>query len=322
MKRFHRLRATPAMRRLVADVRLSPSQLVLPIFVHEAEEPAPIEALPGHARVSPAGAASLAKEAASLGIGGVLIFGIPSRKTHDGRILTHPKAPAQRGIAAIRDAVGDALVVAADTCLCSATTSGHCGVVDAEGRIDNDATLPILVEVAVSQAAAGADLVAPSDMMDGRVAAIRTGLDAAGYVQTGIWSYAAKYASAFYGPFRDAADCAPSFGDRAGYQIDPGSRRQGLAAIERDLAEGADLVMIKPALAYLDVIAAARARFDVPIAAYSVSGEYAMIAAAAASGALDARLATLEALVAITRAGADIVVTYAALDAARWLAEG
>jgi len=246
---------------------------------------------------------------------------VPARKDVDGAAAADPSGPAQRAISAIKAACADELVVVADTCLCSYTDDGHCLRFDARGGVDVTRTLDALTAAAVSLADAGADIVAPSDMMDGRVAAIRAGLDAAGLVDTAILSYAAKYASAFYGPFRDAADCAPTSGDRRGYQIDPSASRQGLASIERDLTEGADAAMVKPALPYLDVLAAARARFDVPLWAYQVSGEHAMLHAAAERGMLDRRAATLEALTSIVRAGADVVVTYAALDAATWLAE-
>lgn len=316
-----RLRRTAAARAMFAETRLDPSRFCLPLFVHLGSRSEPIASLPGVSRLTIDDAVGTAKQALAAGIRSVLVFGVPEHKDDAGAGAADPQGPAQQAIAAIKAACGNELLVIADTCLCSYTSDGHCLRFDRNGRVETRRTLQALMSAAVSQAAAGADLVAPSDMMDGRVAAIRTGLDNAGFTETGILSYAAKYASVFYGPFRDAAECAPTHGDRRSYQIDPSSSRQGLAAIDRDLAEGADAVMVKPALPYLDVLAAARARTDAPLWAYQVSGEYAMLHAAAERGMFDRRTATLEALTAIVRAGADVVVTYAALDAAAWLTE-
>ena len=318
--RLRRLRSSPALRRLVAETRLSPDRFVLPLFVADglrAEEP--VASLPGHFRWPAERVGVIAKEAESLGIPGVLIFGVPTEKDERGSRAYAPDGPAQRAIQAVK-AAAPGLVVFADTCLCEYTTHGHCGMVSEGGEVLNDQSVAVLAETALSQAGAGADFVSPSDMMDGRVGAIRTALDGAGFTGTGIMAYSAKYASAMYGPFRDVAGCAPSFGDRRSYQIDPTGARQGLASIRRDLAEGADLVMVKPALAYLDVIRAARAITEAPLAAYNVSGEYAMVKAASERGWMDERQAALEILTAIVRAGADLVITYHALEAARWLA--
>ena len=317
--RLRRLRSTPALRRLVAETRLTPDRFVLPLFVADGlAEEEPLASLPGHWRWPSERVGTVAKEAESLGIPGVLIFGIPAHKDERGSQAYAPGGPAQRAIREVKAAAPD-LVVFADTCLCEYTSHGHCGILEGE-TVANDRSVEVLAETAVSQAEAGADFVSPSDMMDGRVGAIRRALDACGHTATGVMAYSAKFASALYGPFRDVAECAPAFGDRRSYQIDPPDARQGLASIRRDLAEGADIVMVKPALAYLDVIRAARRRVDAPLAAYNVSGEYAMVKAAAERGWLDARGAALEVLTAIVRAGADFVVTYHALEAARWLA--
>ena len=258
----------------------------------------------------------------SLGVGAVLLFGLPAAKDEAGSEAYDPDGIVQRAVRVLKDTAPE-LVVITDVCLCEYTSHGHCGVVrdgpDGQGDVDNDATLPLLARTAVSHAEAGADIVAPSDMMDGRVAAIRSALDESGFGQTPIMAYAAKQASAFYGPFRVAAESAPQFGDRRGYQMDAANSREALREIEADIEEGADIVMVKPALPNLDLIARARERFDLPLAAYNVSGEYAMVKAAAAAGYLDERLATLEVLTAIRRAGADIIITYHAKDAARWL---
>lgn len=316
--RLRRLRSSPNLRRLLAETRLSPDRFVLPLFVADdldAEEP--VSSLPGHFRWPATRVGAIAKEAESLGVPGVLVFGIPTVKDERGSRAWAPDGPAQRAIEAVK-AAAPGLVVFADTCLCEYTSHGHCGIVE-NGEVVNDASVPVIAETAVSQAAAGADFVSPSDMMDGRVGAIRQALDAAGFQGTGIMAYSAKYASAMYGPFREVANCAPSFGDRRSYQIDPPDARQGLASIHRDLAEGADIVMVKPALAYLDVIRAARQAVEAPLAAYNVSGEFAMVKAAAERGWMDEERAALEILTSIVRAGADFVVTYHALDAARWL---
>ncbi|MDE3192559.1 MAG: porphobilinogen synthase [Chloroflexota bacterium] len=318
-RRFHRMRRTAALRGLVRETRLDPRSLVLPIFVDaRASEPTPITSLPGHLRWPAERAAEIAERAAAAGVGGLLLFGLPDEKG-DGRAAADPLGPVPSALRAIRArAAGLALI--ADVCLCEYTTHGHCGILTPDGGIDNDATLPLLADAALACADAGADVIAPSDMMDGRVAAIRDALDRAGRAETAVMSYAAKFASAFYGPFREAADCAPQFGDRSGYQMDPPNAREALAEIAADVDEGADVVMVKPAGPYLDVIAAARARFDVPIAAYQVSGEYAALHAAAERGWIDLRRAALESLTAIARAGAGTIVTYFALDAAAWLA--
>jgi porphobilinogen synthase len=320
-RRHHRLRRSAAVRRLFAETRLAPSSFLLPVFIDaRIDEPAPIASLPGHSRWPASRAAEVAERATDAGIGGLLLFGLPSEKDDRGLVAADPLGPVPSALRALRVTRPD-LTLVADVCLCEYTTHGHCGVLNADGSIDNDATLPLLADAAVTYARAGADVVAPSDMMDGRVGAIRAGLDAASLAETPILSYAAKFASAFYGPFRDAAECAPSFGDRTAYQVDPSNARDAIAEMATDLDEGADALMVKPAGPYLDVIARARARFDVPLAAYQVSGEYAALHAASDRGWLDLRRAALESLTAIARAGADVVITYFALDAASWLRE-
>jgi len=319
-QRPRRLRRSAAIRALVRETRLAPEQLVMPLFViegHDREQPIP--SLPGHSRLSADRALARARELAKLGMGGVILFGIPDAKDDEGRAAADPRGPVATALRAMREA-GLPLVLAADVCLCEYTTHGHCGVV-VDGEIDNDSTLPLLAEAAVCYAEAGADLVGPSGMMDGQVAAIREGLDEAGHQATGIVAYASKAASAFYGPFREAAGSAPAFGDRRGYQMDFANGREALREMELDAAEGADMLMVKPALTSLDLLARARARFDLPLAAYHVSGEVAMLEAAAAKGWIDRRAAALETLIAIERAGADILITYLAADAARWLQE-
>lgn len=318
-QRLRRLRSTPALRRLLAETRLSPDRFVLPLFVADGlNEEEPVASLPGHCRWPSSLVGRIAKEAESLGIPGVLVFGVPAVKDERGSQAYAADGPTQRAIAEIKSAA-PGLVVFADTCLCEYTSHGHCGIVQ-DGDVLNDATVEVLAATALSQAEAGADFASPSDMMDGRVAAIRAALDGAGHTATGIMAYSAKFASAMYGPFREVADCAPSFGDRRSYQIDPPDARQGLASICRDLAEGADIVLVKPALSYLDVLQSARALTDAPLAAYNVSGEYAMVKAAAQRGWMDEERAALEILTSIVRAGADFVLTYHALEAARWLA--
>jgi len=317
--RFRRLRRTEALRALVRETTLDPGDFVYPIFVaHGRGLREEIASMPGQFRLSPDMLAAEAKELRSLGIGAVLLFGIPKAKDDVGSEAYAPDGIVQQAIRALKDADPD-LVVITDVCLCEYTDHGHCGVV-VRGEVDNDRTLPLLARMALSHVEAGADMVAPSDMMDGRVAAIRRALDEAGYAHIPIMAYSAKAASAFYGPFREAAESAPQFGDRRGYQMDPANAREALREIEADIAEGADIVMVKPALPNLDIIARARQRFDLPIAAYNVSGEYAMVKAAARMGWLDERRITLEVLTAIRRAGADIVITYHAKEAARWLA--
>jgi len=320
VQRFHRLRRRAGLRRLVRETRPDPGSLVLPLFIDaRAAEPTPIASLPGHARWPVSRVVEIADRAVTAGLGGLLLFGLPDEKD-DGRAAADPLGPVPAALRAIRAAIPEAVLIA-DVCLCEYTTHGHCGIPRDDGSIDNDATLPLLADAAVAYASAGADIVAPSDMMDGRVAAIRRALDDAGHSETAILSYAAKFASAFYGPFREAADCAPQFGDRSGYQMDPPNIREAMAEIAADIAEGADMVMVKPAGPYLDVIAAARQRFDVPLAAYQVSGEYAALHAAADRGWLDLHRAALESLTGIARAGADVIVTYFALEAASWLRE-
>ena len=317
--RPRRLRRTPALRALVRETRLHPSMLVAPLFVRPGRGVRePIGSMPGQARLSPDLAAEEAARLAELGVGGVILFGLPESKDALGSGASADDGIVQDAFRRIR-ALELPLVTIADTCLCEYTDHGHCGPLAADGSVDNDAALVRLAETAVSQARAGADIVAPSAMIDGQVAAIRTALDAAGFEQTAIMAYAAKHASAFYGPFREAADSAPAFGDRRGYQMDPANGREALREMDLDVAEGADILLVKPALPGLDLVAAARARFDLPIAAYQVSGEFAMIAAAAERGWLDGRRAMTEAVTAIVRAGAGIVITYAAADLATWL---
>jgi porphobilinogen synthase len=319
--RPRRLRANAAMRRLVAETRLHPADLVLPLFVKEgASEPTPIASMPGVVQHSPAGLVAAVREAADLGLGGVMLFGIPTLRDARGAGATDPDGVLNRAIREVRAEVGDGLVVMADLCLDEFTDHGHCGVLDAAGKVDNDATLQRYQEMAVAQAAAGAHVLGLSGMMDGQVGAVRDALDAAGYTGTVILAYAAKYASAFYGPFRDAVESTLT-GDRRTYQMDPANRREGLRETELDLAEGADIVMIKPAMSYLDVLADVAATSPVPVAAYQVSGELAMIEAAAANGWIDRRAALTESVLSIRRAGADIVLTYAAVELARWLRE-
>ena len=318
-ERPRRMRRTAALRRLVRETELAPRHLVLPVFVRDVPRGRrPIASLPGHAQLGLEDLAREAGEAARLGLGGILVFGIPAGKDAKASAATAAEGVVPKAIRRVRKAVGDDLVVIADTCLCGYMDHGHCGVLK-NGQVDNDASLPLLAQAALAQARAGADLVAPSDMMDGRVGAIRAALDREGFPGTGVLSYAAKYASAFYGPFREAAGSAPKSGDRKGYQMDPANAREALREVRLDVQEGADMVMVKPALAYLDVIRRVREAVDVPVAAYAVSGEYAMVSAAATRGWLDERAAALEILTGIRRAGADIVCTYWAKQAARWL---
>ena len=319
-ERPRRLRRTAALRSLVRQTRLSPAQLVMPLFVVGGRDRSdPIESLPGHARLSVDRAVKKARELAQLGVGGVILFGIPYAKDDDGVGAADPAGPVPAALRALREA-DLPLVLAADVCLCEYTTHGHCGVIRA-GEIDNDATLPLLADAAVAYVEAGADIVGPSGMMDGQVAALRTALDAEGHEGTAIMAYASKAASAYYGPFREAAGSAPAFGDRRGHQMDYANAREALREMELDAREGADILMVKPALTSLDLLVRAWKRFDLPLAAYHVSGEVAMLEAAAERGWLDRRSAALEALTAIVRAGAGIVITYLAADAARWLHE-
>ena len=320
-QRFRRLRRTPALRRMVQETRLHPADFILPLFVtHGVGVRAAISAMPGVYHLSVDRLPDAIEEAVAVGVTSVLLFGLPETKDPGASEAFAADGIVQHAVRHIK-ATFPEVVVLTDVCLCAYTDHGHCGLLTPDGAIDNDSTLPVLAKVALSHAAAGADIVAPSDMMDGRIAAIRAALDAAGYAQTAIMAYAAKFASAFYGPFREAAHSAPSHGDRRAHQMDPANGREALREIAADIAEGADIVMVKPALPYLDVLAQARAAFDLPLAAYHVSGEYAMLKLAAAHGLMDERRATLEALTSIKRAGADTIITYAAVAAARWLAE-
>lgn len=315
---MRRLRATEPLRRLVRETRLAPSQFVLPLFVCEGEGVRrEIGSMPGHAQLSIDRLIEECRAAHTLGLGGVLLFGIPAEKDEAASGAYAEHGIVQRALAAIKREVPE-LVLITDVCNCEYTSHGHCGKV-VGGDVDNDATLAWLAAAAVSHARAGADMVAPSDMMDGRVAAIRRALDEAGFPHTPILSYAAKFASAFYGPFREAAESAPQFGDRRSYQMDAANAREAMREIELDLEEGADMIMVKPALPYLDLIRLARDRFDVPVAAYQVSGEFSMIMAAARNGWIDRDRAMLETLTAIHRAGAGIILTYFAKDAAKLL---
>jgi len=319
--RLRRLRATRALRGLVRETHLHPADFVYPMFVaHGLDRREPIEAMPGINRLSIANAVTEAEQVAGLGIPAVLLFGIPATKDEDGSGAWDDEGVVQLATRAIKEAVPE-LIVITDLCLCGYTSHGHCGVVRSDGVVDNDATLELLARTAVSQARAGADVVAPSDMMDGRVGTIRAGLDYEGYATTPILAYSAKFASAFYGPFREAAGSTPAFGDRRAYQMDPANAEEALRETALDVDEGADIVMVKPALPYLDVIRRVKDETHMPVAAYNVSGEYAMIKAAAAAGYLDERAAVLETLTSIRRAGADFVITYHAKDAARWLQE-
>jgi len=316
--RMRRLRRTAALRSLIRETRLSPAEFVYPLFVvHGRDVREEIPSMPGQHHLSLDRLAAEADELRALGVRAVLLFGLPAAKDEAGSEAYAGAGIVQQAVRALKSA-DPSLVVITDVCLCEYTSHGHCGIV-IDGEVDNDRSLELLARTAVSHARAGADLVAPSDMMDGRVAAIRSALDGDGFAQTPIMAYSAKYASAFYGPFREAAESAPQFGDRRGYQMDPPNAREALREIEADIAEGADIVMVKPALPYLDVLALARQRFDLPLAAYNVSGEYAMLHAAARNGWLNLRGAALEALTAIKRAGADIIITYHAKEAARWL---
>jgi porphobilinogen synthase len=317
--RLRRLRKTGVLRDMVRETELSPSDLVQPLFVElGTDSRTPVEAMPGVERLSIALAAEEASVAHERGVPAVLLFGLPAAKDEQGSGAYDEEGVVQLAVRQIKDAHPE-LVVITDVCLCAYTSHGHCGVVREDGVIDNDLTLELLAKTAISHAQAGADAVAPSDMMDGRVGALRSQLDAEGHGETPLIAYSAKFASAFYGPFREAADSAPAFGDRRTYQMDPANADEAVREAVLDMEEGADVVMVKPALPYLDVIRRVKERTAMPVAAYSVSGEYSMIKAAAASGYLDERAAVLEALTAIRRAGADVVVTYHAKEAAAWL---
>ncbi len=318
--RHRRLRRSEGLRRLVAETRLSPADFVYPLFItHGQGIRDEISAMPGQYQISIDQIGREADDLRALGIPAVLLFGLPAMKDDQGSEAYDDGGIVQDAIRTFKEAAPD-LVVLTDVCLCEYTSHGHCGVI-VDGDVDNDRSLELLARTALSHARAGADVVAPSDMMDGRVAAIRETLDDSGYLSTPIMAYSAKYASAFYGPFRVAADSAPQFGDRRGYQMDPPNAREALAEIADDIDEGADIVMVKPALSYLDVLSKARGEFDTPLAAYNVSGEYAMVKAADAAGWIDGRRVTMEILTSIKRAGADVIITYHAKEAARWLGE-
>lgn len=321
-QRPRRLRTSPAMRRLTAETSLEARHLILPAFVREGlSEPNPITSMPGVVQHTRDTLKAAAVEAAELGLGGIMLFGIPADRDAVGSAGTDPDGVLNQAIRDVRAEVGDELLVMSDVCLDEFTDHGHCGVLDSAGRVDNDATLEIYAEMAVQQADAGAHVLGPSGMMDGQVAVIRQALDAAGHTDTVVLAYAAKYASAFYGPFREAVDSQLQ-GDRRTYQMDAANRREALREVELDLAEGADMVMVKPAMSYLDILADVAAVSDVPVSAYQISGEYAMIEAAAANGWIDRRAAITESVLGIRRAGADTVLTYAATELAGWLKEG
>lgn len=320
VQRPRRLRRSAALRALVRETDLRMSDLVAPLFVTPgAGVKRAITSMPGHSQLSVDLAVEEAQALLGLGVGGILLFGLPEQKDETGAAAADPEGPVPRALRSLRSQ-GSKAVLIADVCVDEYTTHGHCGILrtrtDGSVDVDNDATIERLAQIAVVYAQAGADIVAPSDMMDGRIGAVREALDDQGLEETVVMSYAAKYASAFYGPFREAADCAPKFGDRSGYQMDPGNAREAQREVDLDLQEGADIIMVKPALAYLDVIRQIRDRTDVPIAAYNVSGEYAMIHAAAQNGWIDLKRAALETLVSIKRAGADVIVTYHARDVA------
>jgi porphobilinogen synthase len=321
--RPRRMRRTPALRSLVRETTLDVRDLIAPLFVKEGiADPQPIASMPGQVQHT---LESLRKEAAELaarGITAFMLFAIPERKDAEGSEAWNPEGISQRGIRALRGELGEDHVIVSDLCLDEYTDHGHCGVLTASGDVDNDATLDRYRRIALAHAEAGVHMVGPSGMMDGQVAAIRDALDAAGHADVGIMAYAAKFASAFYGPFREAAECAPQFGDRSGYQLDPANVDEAVREVRQDIEEGADVVMVKPALPYLDVIRAAKDATGFPMAAYHVSGEYSMVKAAAQNGWLDERRAALESLTSIRRAGADLILTYFAKDAAEWLGRG
>ncbi|MGQ7786421.1 porphobilinogen synthase [Nesterenkonia sp. K-15-9-6] len=320
-RRPRRLRRTPALRRLVAETRLHPADLILPVFVREGlTEPSPISSMPGVVQHTEATLLEAADEARELGLGGIMLFGIPAVRDASGTASLDPEGILNRSIRAVKERVGEELPVMSDLCLDEFTDHGHCGVLTADGAVDNDATLEIYAQMGVAQAEAGADVVAPSGMMDGQVAVIRQALDDAGHQDVPILAYSAKYASAFYGPFREAVDSQLS-GDRRTYQMDAPNRTEALREAELDITEGADMIMVKPATAYLDILADVAEISDVPVAAYQVSGEYAMIEAAAARGWIDRRAVILESITAIRRAGATNVLTYHAAEIAGWLRE-
>jgi porphobilinogen synthase len=318
--RPRRLRRTPALRAMVAETSLRPADLVLPMFIKEGlGEPQPVGSMPGVVQHTRDSLRKAAAEAAAAGVGGMIVFGVPAAKDGRGSAADDPAGISQVALADLRAETGEACVIMADLCLCEYTDHGHCGVLTTEGDVANDATLERYASIAVAQAEAGAHLIAPSGMMDGQVAAIRAALDGAGHRDVGICAYSAKYASGFYGPFREAAEGAPKFGDRAGYQQDPANAVEALREVALDVDEGADMVMVKPALPYLDIIRRVAETSPVPVAAYQVSGEFAMIEAAAANGWLDRDRVIMETLTAIRRAGAGVILSYWAAEVARWL---
>ena len=322
INRPRRLRTTPTIRHMVRETALTPHDFILPLFVMEATEKGfkrPIKSMPGCYHLSPDMAAETAKEAYSVGVPAIILFGLPIKKDSQGSSAWADDGAVQQAVHAVKDARPEICVIC-DTCLCEYTDHGHCGMLQGE-TVDNDATLELLAKTAVSQARAGADMVAPSDMMDGRIGAIRKGLDDEGFTDTAVMSYAAKFASSFYGPFREAADCAPAFGDRKTYQMDPGNSREAMREIALDIEEGADIIIVKPALPYLDIIKSTRDRFPLPVAAYQVSGEYAQIKGAAAIGLVDEVSNMMESLTSIKRAGADMIITYFAINAAKTLVD-
>jgi len=321
--RPRRLRRTPALRALVREIDLAPRHLIAPLFVKEGvSEPVPIGSMPGQFQHTLKSLRKEVVEIASKGVTAFMLFGVPERKDPEGSEAWNPDGIAQKAFRMLREELGDDHVIIGDLCLDEYTDHGHCGVLDEDGNVDNDATLERYRKIAVAQAEAGVHMVGPSGMMDGQVAALRDVLDDHGYHRVGIMAYAAKFASSFYGPFRDAAECAPRFGDRTGYQMDPPNSDEAIREIRADIDEGADIVMVKPALPYLDIIRRAKQETAFPLAAYNVSGEYAMLKAAVQNGWLDGRRATLEVLTSIRRAGADLVLTYHAKEAADWLAVG
>jgi porphobilinogen synthase len=318
--RLRRLRRTPNLRQLVQEVRLHPEDLLLPCFVAESiPERREVTSMPGVFQETVESVLKVALEAVELGVKGLIVFGVPAHKDARGSGAWNDDGIVQRALRALRQEVGDQLVLLADCCLDEYTDHGHCGVLTEGGEVDNDLTLDLYGRTAISQAAAGADVIAPSGMMDGQVGAIRAALDDSGMIGTAILAYSAKFASCFYGPFREAAECAPQFGDRRSYQMNPGNRREAMRELELDMLEGADMLMVKPALSYLDVIREGRDRFDLPLGCYSVSGEYAMLRAAASAGAFELRQAVLESHLSMRRAGADFILTYFARDICRWL---
>ncbi|MGC2296250.1 MAG: porphobilinogen synthase [Candidatus Dormiibacterota bacterium] len=320
--RPRRLRQSPLIRKLVREVELAPADLVLPVFVSDAiDSRREVPTMPEVFQETVESVVVAAEEAVALGIPGLILFGIPAHKDSQGSSAWAEDGVVQKALRRVRSAIGNSLLLVADNCLDEYTDHGHCGVLTDAGELDNDATIELYAKTAVSQADAGADIIAPSGMMDGQVGAIRGALDEAGYSDTAILAYAAKYASSFYGPFRDAAECAPKSGDRRAHQMDPANRREAMREIEMDILEGADLLMIKPALPYLDVVLDARQHFDQPLGVFSVSGEYAMLRAGAAAGGLDLKETVLESHLAMRRAGADFILSYFAREICRWLKE-